>query len=91
MLIIIAIPLFWIIHQPDTQSRSCGDNSTTARERECSFDLITFAWQMPECYDAPLVHEFADWEPWKFWTDEHSNETLSLAEARREDRELWLP
>lgn len=77
------------LQQP--QWLSCGDNPTTARERNCSFDIITFAWQTSECYDAPLVEEFAIWEPWTFWTDESGNETVSLAQARRGDVGLYFP
>jgi len=89
--IILSIPIFLIRRSQHPRWPSCGDSPTTARERGCSFDLITFAWQMPNCYDAPLVDEFADWESWTFWTDQHGNETVSLAEARKGDRELWLP
>ncbi|KAL2063650.1 hypothetical protein VTL71DRAFT_5455 [Oculimacula yallundae] len=90
LLTLIAIPTYLMSHPSKPRWLSCGDNPTTARERGCSFDLITFAWQMPKCYDAPLVDEFAGWEHWTFWTNEHGNETVSLVEARKGDRELWL-
>ncbi|KAL5323462.1 hypothetical protein ACEPPN_007999 [Leptodophora sp. 'Broadleaf-Isolate-01'] len=71
LLALIAIPISLIRHRSNPQWQSCGDNLETARQRGCSFDLITFAWQMPNCHDAPLVDEFADWEHWTFWTNEH--------------------
>ncbi|KAI1170410.1 hypothetical protein F4777DRAFT_569361 [Nemania sp. FL0916] len=50
---------------------SCGDSVATARARGCSFDLISFAWQTPECYDAELVNDFATWEGnWTFYADD---------------------
>lgn len=90
-LLLFSIIVFLIYRPQNPHWPSCGDSPTTARERGCSFDIITFAWQMPKCYDAPLVDEFANWAPWTFWTDEHGNETVPLAEARKGDRELWLP
>ena len=39
--------------------KDCGNDAETARLRGCSFDLISFAWQTPECYDGELVADFA--------------------------------
>jgi len=90
-LLLLLIPIILVHRTQHPRWPSCGDNPTTARERGCSFDLITFAWQMPKCYDAPLVEEFAAWEPWTFWTDEHGNDTVQLEDARKGDAALWLP
>jgi len=44
-----------------------------ARSRNCSFDLISFAWQLPPCYDAPLIAEFQSWSNWTLYnTNTHS-------------------
>ncbi|KAI1322457.1 hypothetical protein F5Y16DRAFT_386598 [Xylariaceae sp. FL0255] len=58
-----------IFPQSSAKWSSCGDSKQTAEERGCSFDLISFAWQTPECYDAELVTEFASWN-WSFYTDD---------------------
>lgn len=57
---------------------SCGDNPEMARSRGCQFDVINFALQTRECFDASLVAEFAEVEPWTFWKteDNNSNETV---------------
>jgi len=70
---------------------SCGDSPETARERGCHFDLISFAWQTHECYDSSLVAEFAEWEPWPFWTSENGTETVPLEVAFLGERTLWIP
>ncbi|KAI1325218.1 hypothetical protein F5Y16DRAFT_401680 [Xylariaceae sp. FL0255] len=59
------------LRQSSAKWPSCGDSVETAKERGCSFDLISFAWQTPECYDAELVADFASWEGnWTFYADD---------------------
>jgi hypothetical protein len=69
---------------------SCGDTPEIARQRGCSFDLISFAWQTPECYDSDLVSEFANWDRWSFYTDSHGNVTISEVAALAGERSLWV-
>ena len=54
-------------HSPTATWTSCGEDKATALARNCSFDLISFAWQTPECFDYTLVSEFAAWDDWKFY------------------------
>lgn len=68
---------------------SCGGDPATARARGCQFDVINFAWQTRECFDAALVAEFAELEPWTFWLTPHGNETVSHEVAYRGERSLW--
>jgi hypothetical protein len=70
---------------------SCGSTATQARDRGCSFDLISFAWQTPECYDAPLVSEFAAWDSWEFYTEPFGTVTVPLQDAMRGEQSLWVP
>jgi hypothetical protein len=88
---IILIPI--LTHQPHHPKiwTSCGSNPSTARSRGCQFDLISFSWQTPECYDSTLVSEFASFSPWTFWTSENGTETVSLEEAFLGERKLWFP
>jgi len=58
------------LRSPSVRWSSCGDSLETARDRGCSFDLISFAWQTPECYDAELVSDFASWNNWTFYADD---------------------
>ncbi|PVH84633.1 hypothetical protein DL98DRAFT_357202, partial [Cadophora sp. DSE1049] len=70
----------------------CGENPAIARSRNCSFDLISFAWQTPECFDGPLVSEFSAYQPWSFYTDVfgRGNETVSKDIAEAGDSNLWV-
>jgi hypothetical protein len=89
LFLILPIPIF-LVDRAQYKWKTCGTDPITARQRGCSFDLITFAWQLPKCYDRYLVEEFAAREPWKFYTSEHGNETVSLEEARKGEAHLWL-
>jgi hypothetical protein len=75
-------------HNPPWQS--CGENTESANERGCSFDQISFAWQTPECFDAPLVAEFAAWEDWTFYTESGGNTTIPRSEALLGKRTLYV-
>jgi hypothetical protein len=69
---------------------SCGSDPATARARGCSFDLISFAWQTPECYDASLVRDFAEWDTWTFYTAERGNVTVTQEVVLQGEQSLWV-
>jgi len=69
---------------------SCGDSPETARDRNCSFDLISFAWQTPECYDAELVSEFASWNNWTFYADDKFTSPVSQMTALQGNQALFV-
>lgn len=93
LLTIFLFAIFWLVisrtvllPSPSRWS-SCGDNPDTARSRGCSFDLLSFAWQTPECYDSDLMAEFADWEgEWSFYADDKFTQPISQQIAIRGDR-----
>lgn len=75
---------------PIPQWTSCGSSPLEARSRGCSFDIISFSWQTPECHDASLISDFLDWGDWDFYTDFKGNMTVPLEEAWKGDRALWV-
>ena len=40
---------------------NCGTSPEEARSRNCSFDILSFAWQTPECYDGELMRDFVEY------------------------------
>lgn len=70
--------------------KSCGNDPATAKSRGCSFDLISFAWQTPECYDASLVAEFAQWDTWAFYTEARGNMTVEQEVVLMGEQSLWV-
>jgi hypothetical protein len=88
ILVTTAIVFIQRKHPPPWES--CGSSPESARHRDCSFDLISFAWQTPECFDSTLVSEFAAWEEWSFYTEEHGNATIPSQIALQGERNLWV-
>ena len=86
----ILIFFAWARVIPDLTLSSCGNTPTSARERGCLFDLISFTWQVPECYDASLVSAFASWDEWVFYTEAGGNVTVPKEVALRGERDLWV-
>lgn len=55
--------------------QDCGASPSEARRRCCSFDILSFAWQTPECYDHANTEAFRTHkgnESWAFFTDLNS-------------------
>lgn len=71
---------------------NCGDSPATAKSRGCSFDVLSFTWQTPECYDAPLVTSFLSYppEPWRWYTAPGGAEEVPLAVAALGERDLYV-
>lgn len=57
-----------------THWSDCGTTAAEARSRGCRFDILSFAWQTPECFDEELMDSFANQKPWNFF--EEYNNTL---------------
>lgn len=69
---------------------SCGNTSTSARERGCSLDIVSASWQTPECFIEPLNSEFLSWKNWTWWMEKHGNVTVPLEDALKGDQDLWV-
>lgn len=67
----------------------CGGSPEEARNRGCKFDLLSFAWQTPECYDQELLQEFLDYDDWEYFTSKEGNETATLEAARKGEQTLY--
>ena len=90
LILVAAWALTTTLRKPSTRQSSCGDSLETARQRNCSFDLISFAWQTPECYDAELVSEFASWDNWSFYADDKLTVPVSQEMAWHGNRTLFV-
>jgi hypothetical protein len=86
-------------HQPPStnthhQWTTCGTSPTEAQSRNCRFDILSFAWQTPECFDDELMQDFIHYggnNTWQFYT--HPNRTdsvVSLAIALEGQRTLYV-
>ncbi|SLM37906.1 hypothetical protein LPUS_07898 [Lasallia pustulata] len=71
---------------------NCGHSPATARDRGCSFDILSFTWQTSECYDEPLVDSFLSYppEPWRWYTVPGGAEEVSFDVAALGERDLYV-
>ncbi|KAB5572420.1 hypothetical protein GE09DRAFT_1216984 [Coniochaeta sp. 2T2.1] len=65
----------------------CGNSSTTAIARGCKFDIISFSWLPPACYDADLVAEFEQYRNWTWYEDVQGKRPVPKSEVVRGERE----
>lgn len=67
----------------------CGDNDSEAREAGCIFDVMSMAWQSPECFDPDLHDEFMALGPWTFYADQEGMQMLSYDEVAVKGQISW--
>ncbi|KAK4446248.1 hypothetical protein QBC34DRAFT_331742, partial [Podospora aff. communis PSN243] len=76
---------------PSPVHTSCGTTPDEARSRGCHFDILSFAWQTHECYDAELMDDFMAYDNWTFYTQPNrTSKTVSLTDALKGDVSLFV-
>lgn len=88
--VLLALFTFSMKGNRSTAWESCGDSPESARSRNCSFDLISFAWQTTECYDIALVNEFSTWSNWTYYADDGLTIPVTTTEALMGERDLYV-
>lgn len=71
--------------------RRCGSSPSEARSQGCLFDLLSFAWQAPECYDNETIAEFEAVTLWKYYRDEAGTAQVSHTEAAQGLHSFHVP
>jgi hypothetical protein len=70
---------------------TCGTTPAIARARNCRFDILSFAWQTPECYDDELMTAFLQHHPWQFYAHPNrTDEVVSLDVALQGEQTLYV-
>jgi hypothetical protein len=61
---------------------NCGTDPATARSRDCHFDILSFAWQTPQCFDRETSEAFRTHNgTWSYFSDFQGTTPRSEAEA----------
>ncbi|KAK3045660.1 hypothetical protein LTR09_012781 [Extremus antarcticus] len=73
----------WGFRSPATpRFHDCGHTPTEARRRGCHFDVLSFAWQTPECYDRETTEAFRTHSgTWRFFADVDGEDMRTEDEA----------
>ncbi|TQS32735.1 hypothetical protein Golomagni_06943 [Golovinomyces magnicellulatus] len=61
--------------------RFCGDTPESAIRNGCKFDIMSFAWSRPECFDAELMEEFLSRYNWTWWRDPAGQHAVSFRDV----------
>jgi hypothetical protein len=49
---------------------ACGSSPQEALSRGCKFDTLSFAWQVPDCFDPETINGFTSARDWRYYTNE---------------------
>jgi hypothetical protein len=69
---------------------NCGSTPTEAKSRGCKFDILSFAWQLPECYDDKIMQEFLAEKDWTFFRHENGTSPVSREVALLGELDLYV-
>ncbi|KAJ3475709.1 hypothetical protein NLG97_g9364 [Lecanicillium saksenae] len=58
-----------VINQDAAKTANCGNSSESALTAGCKFDMISFTWSHPDCFDEELMAEFLSLKNWTWWFD----------------------
>lgn len=72
-------------HSTGVAPSSCGNSREEALAVGCQFDVMSFSWLPPDCYDGELVAEFEALGPWE-WFDGPEGRVVADEKAVREGR-----
>jgi len=74
-----------------SDTKTCGVTPTQARSNGCLFDVVSFSWLPPACYDAVLVDDFLAVEPWEWFLDPLGTQPVLLEAVQRgEGSEMYV-
>lgn len=80
---------------PTLSYYNCGNSSADATAAGCRFDVLSYAWLHPACFDQELMYEFLGAGEWAWYEDggeeEGKEEVLGLKEVAGGERErVWV-
>ncbi|KAJ5962153.1 hypothetical protein N7501_007094 [Penicillium viridicatum] len=72
---------------PVQSTYQCGEVASQAQARGCHFDLISFSWLPPACYDAELTEDFLKSYNWTWSTDPQGKNLVPIEDVKKGDFE----
>ncbi|KIW93224.1 uncharacterized protein Z519_05829 [Cladophialophora bantiana CBS 173.52] len=61
--------------------QDCGSTRGEALSQGCAFDIVSFGWMAPACYDRELAAEFSSLRAWGWFLDENRTQAVSQREV----------
>lgn len=71
----------------------CGRNVDEAKAAGCIFDVMSFHWVPPQCYDEEITEGFLAARDWHWYTKYHGNESdiIPFETIREGQASAWVP
>lgn len=91
IIIILSSPLVilvvFLVLGPNTKHSPevihCGDSAAQATQHGCHFDIMSFSWLPPPCFDAELTREFESLQAWEWFADPERTQPVAKEEVLR--------
>ena len=73
-----------VAHYQFSDSRSCGSTRAEAVSNGCQFDMMSFCWLHPDCFDAELTESFLTSQAWSWYSDRDPTTGIAANEIPRD-------
>lgn len=85
----VFMPRPWLAsdHPHQVAYYTCGNSTQDATDAGCRFDVMSYTWVHPNCFDQELMYEFLGQSDWHWYQDEDSDESLTLDDVTRGQHE----
>ncbi|KAJ4390648.1 hypothetical protein N0V93_004246 [Gnomoniopsis smithogilvyi] len=84
------MPRPWLAADHPGQIRyfNCGNSTQDASAAGCKFDVMSYTWVHPKCFDQELMYDFLGQDDWKWYESEDGlGQPLNASEVTRGQRE----
>ena len=84
--IVLLIPWWFANHHRDhgeskIAASDCGMSAAEATQLGCKYDLMSFAWLPPACFDEELTQQFLGEKTWEWYQDPSARSPVSQEEV----------
>lgn len=85
----VFMPRPWLAadHPQRVAYYTCGNSTQDATAAGCRFDVMSYTWVHPNCFDQQLMYEFLGESDWHWYLDEDNDTSLTLDDVTRGQHE----
>ena len=59
----------------------CGSTPAEAEAAGCKFDIMSYTWVQPACFDQELMYDFLGQRDWTWYPDEETQDALTVTDV----------
>lgn len=89
LVLFVFMPRPWLPsdHQKYIRYFDCGNSTEDASAAGCKFDVMSYTWVHPKCFDQELMYDFLGLSEWTWYGDEDGTQALALNEVAQGQHE----